>query len=317
MKNPLEQLLGDRESRAAVDPELRRGLRGPLWPAAASDLLARVASQDTSGRVEPGVRHQLARIEGPGGPLEIHLYRPQHHTGRGALLWLHGGGRTGGSASGDHQVCSELAARSGSLVASVDYRLAPQHPYPAALDDAWAALNWLHEHAEDLDLEGDRIAVGGASAGGGLAAELAQRARDGLVPVVFQLLVYPMLDDHTTTSRHPHRGRFGWTPEQNVQAWEAYLGHPVGQEETRPWAVAARCHDVRGLPPAWIGVGDLDLFLDEDLAYASRLKAAGVTCDVLVVPGMYHGADTLPGKRGPLMTEFRRRMAEALQRHVG
>ncbi|WP_420175977.1 alpha/beta hydrolase [Luteococcus sp. OSA5] len=317
MNNPVERVRANHRARALVAPELRRGLRSlPALPPL-QELVARLpgSSRRVAG-LEAGVRHQLVTIDGPGGALELHLYRPRQHR-TGALVWLHGGGRVAGSARHDHQVASELAAGAGVLVVSVEYRLAPQHPYPAALDDAWTALNWLYDHQEELAISRDRIAVGGASAGGGLAAELAQRARDLGLPVAFQLLVYPMLDDRTTGAHEPLKGASVWSSEKNLQAWRDYLGHPAGEAEDRPWAVAARCPDFRGLPPAWIGVGDLDLFLDESLAYARELEQAHVPCEVHLVPGMFHGADDLPGRRGPLMSDFRTRMARAVHDHIG
>ena len=137
--------------------------------------------------------------------------------------------------------------------------LAPEHPFPAALNDCAAALTWLREHCAAAGVP-TRIAVGGASAGGGLAADLAQWALDHDVPVDFQLLLYPMLDDRTLDHGPGDRGHLIWTPEANRLGWTAYLGHPAEEREDRPYAVAARRADLTGLPPAWIGVGDLDLF---------------------------------------------------------
>jgi acetyl esterase/lipase len=208
-----------------------------------------------------------------------------------------------------------LAREAHALVVSIDYRLAPEHPFPAGLDDCHAALVWLHDNAAALGVDPARIAVGGGSAGGGLAAELAQRATDESIPLAIQLLLYPMLDDRTRTVDGAGRGRLGWTPRSNRYAWSRYLGHQPGQPECRPYAVAARRHDLSGVPPAWIGVGDLDLFYEEDLTYAGRLREAGVPCEVDVVPGVYHAADTLH-ETSSLMKEFRLRMASCLRAHV-
>ncbi|WP_197971724.1 alpha/beta hydrolase [Tessaracoccus lapidicaptus] len=198
----------------------------------------------------------------------------------------------------------------GLVVATVDYRLAPEHPFPAALDDCMTALRWLHDNAARFGVDPARIAVGGESAGGGLAAMVAQRAHDEGLPVASQVLVYPMLDDRTALRDPGHRGEFVWTPSYNRQAWEWFLGHPVRQEESRPYAAAARRGDLTGLPPAWIGVGELDLFHDEDVDYARRLEEAGVQVEPVVVPGMAHVMDMLPA---PSMRAFRDSWLRALR----
>jgi acetyl esterase/lipase len=210
---------------------------------------------------------------------------------------MHGGGYVVGSPVTYHEQCSGFADELGIIVVSVDYRLAPEHPFPAGLEDCYTALRWVHDHADALGVDPARIAVGGDSAGGGLAAALAQLALDrGKVPVCFQLLVYPMLDDRTVLrADHGGTGAFVWSPTSNAFGWTSYLGHPPRHDDDRPYAAPARREDLRGLPPAWIGVGGLDLFHDEDLAYAERLRAAGVECEVTVVAGMYHGADVVSG----------------------
>jgi acetyl esterase/lipase len=194
----------------------------------------------------------------------------------------------------------------------VDYRLAPAHPFPAALDDCSTALRWLHAQAGPWGVDPTRVAVGGESAGGGLAAALAQRAHDEGVDVRFQLLVYPMLDDRTVLAAHQPE-TLVWTSPSNRAGWTAYLGHPVRPAEERPYAVPARRADLSGLPPAWVGVGDQDLFLDEDLAYADRLRAAGVGCEVELVPGLYHGAYGLAPGTSAVGEHFRERSVEAVR----
>ncbi|MGA6161632.1 alpha/beta hydrolase [Amycolatopsis magusensis] len=243
--------------------------------------------------------------------IEVYVYDvPGRTRPSGALLWIHGGGYVMGDAATDHTACSRFARELGITVVSVNYRLAPEDPFPAGLDDCFTALRWLHEHAGELGVDPAGIAVGGESAGGGLAAALAQRAHDtGDLPVCFQLLVYPMLDDRTTLAERPDA--LVWTPASNRFGWAAYLGHDSAAGEDRPYAVPARRSDLSGLPPAWIGVGELDLFHDEDLAYAARLIEAGVACQVEVVPGMYHGAVSLvPG--APLVEAFRGSSMRAL-----
>lgn len=256
-------------------------------------------------------------VDVPGGPrVLVTLHRPDHLADpRGAVLWLHGGGTVMGRPEVDHRWCGRLAKELGVLVAAVDYRLAPEHPFPAALDDGMAALRWLSE----LVGPDARVAVAGGSAGGLLAAATAQRAHDeGEVAICFQLLQYPMLDDRTVTRPddpdQPARGRVGWTPRSNRFAWRSYLGHEPGTREPAPYAVPARRPDLTGLPPAWIGVGELDLFHDEAVAYAARLRAAGVAVELHVEPRMHHGADAMADAGVASMQAFRQRMVDALDR---
>lgn len=219
---------------------------------------------------------------GPGNGVRV--FRPVGVTGpTPALLWIHGGGYVIGSADQDDPVCRRFSTRLGITVASVEYRLAPEHPYPEPLEDCYAALSWL---AGLGSVDPGRIAIGGASAGGGLAAALALLARDRAeVAPLFQLLAYPMLDDRSSASGdHPdHRL---WSARSNRFGWAAYLGGADPE-----LAVPGRRTDLGGLAPAWIGVGTHDLFHDEDLAYAERLRAAGVPCQVEVIPGAFHGFD--------------------------
>jgi acetyl esterase/lipase len=232
---------------------------------------------------------------------------------RPAIVWIHGGGTIMGVPEQAHHTCSRMAQELGALVVSVNYRLAPEHPFPAGLEDCYAALCWVAQHADDLGVDPARIAVGGDSAGGLLAASLAQVARDrGGPAIAFQALVYPMLDDRTVLRGEPQRTTRVWTHPSNRFAWTAYLGHEPSPAPERPYAAPARTEDLRGLPPAWIGVGDLDLFLEEDVDYATRLEAAGVACELHIEPGMYHGADSvLPTK--PTMRAFRARAEGALR----
>ena len=221
----------------------------------------------------------------------VRLYRPDTAAGPGpALLWIHGGGYVIGHPGQDDQLCRRYAERLGATVASVDYRLAPEHAYPVPLEDCYAALTWL---ATLPSVDAGRIAIGGASAGGGLAAALTLLARDrGDVSPAAQLLVYPMLDDRTVDRDGlDSPGQRLWNQTSNKFGWSAYLGGADPEV-----AVPARQSDLSGLPPTWMGVGTLDLFHDEDLAYAERLKAAGVPCDVEVVKGAFHGFDGIVPK---------------------
>jgi acetyl esterase/lipase len=205
-----------------------------------------------------------------------------------AVLWIHGGGYVSGCARMDERLARNTAYDLGACVVSVEYRLAPEHPYPAALDDCYAGLRWL---AARENIDRSRILVAGVSAGGGLAAALALRCLDTkLVDLAGQILVYPMLDDRTVTRSSLTAAR-GWTPEDNAFGWRSYLGRAAAGPGVSPYAAPSRRDDLTGLPPTWIGVGTADLFHDENLDYAARLRAAGVHTRLSVVPGAYHGFD--------------------------
>jgi len=218
------------------------------------------------------------------------LYRPTAAAApTAALLWIHGGGYLLGSPEQDDALCRRYVQRLGIVVAAARYRLAPEHPYPIPLQDCYQVLTWL---AGLPGVDADRIAIGGASAGGGLAAALGFLARDrGEVSPVLQVLSYPMLDDRTVGPELDKPGFRLWNTRSNRFGWTSYLG---GADPAV--AVPARRTDLAGLAPAWLGVGTLDLFCAEDLAYAARLNAAGVECEVHEVPGAFHGFDGLAPK---------------------
>ncbi|MGW5072045.1 alpha/beta hydrolase [Rhodococcus sp. NPDC004095] len=231
------------------------------------------------------------------------------------LLFIHGGGYLiGNAAMGDH-LCRKVSGRLGAVAASVEYRLAPQHPFPTPLEDCYAGLRWL---AGQPDVDATRIAIAGESAGGGLAAALALLARDrGEIEPAFQLLSYPMLDDRTTERTNvDERSLRVWSAASNRYGWRSYLGPTVSGDEVPPLAAPARYRDLTGLPPAWIGVGTLDLFHDEDVAYAARLSDAGVPCTLHVVPGAYHGFDLVEG-RSTTSRAYRNEQMRALAAALG
>ncbi|MGD1282817.1 alpha/beta hydrolase [Mycobacterium seoulense] len=226
----------------------------------------------------------------------VRLHRPVDHPHRApALLWVHGGGTVMGHAAQDDKYLRKLAHRTGVAIAAVEHRLAPEHPYPAPVEDCYAALLWL---ARQPWVDPDRIAVGGASAGGHFAAALAQRAHDrSEVKLAFQLLVYPMLDDRTGADYRGQK-RIMWTGTDNQVAWRWYLNGADPNE-----AAPARRTDLSGLPPAWIGVGTLDLFYEECLEYARRLRAAGVPVHEEIAPGAFHAFDQIVDK-APVSVRF-------------
>lgn len=226
--------------------------------------------------------------------LRLRVHRPQVPRSTAALLWIHGGGLVVGSPAQDDALCATTARALGIVVVAVEYRLAPEHPFPAALDDCHAGWTFVREAASWLGVDPARVAVGGQSAGGGLAASLVQRIHDtGGPPVAAQWLFCPMLDDRTAAVRELDAvGHLVWNNRANEYGWGSYLGAPPGAADVPPHAVPGRRADLSGLPPTWIGVGDVDLFHDEDRRYADRLRAAGVDATFAVVPGGPHGFET-------------------------
>ena len=284
---------------------------------------SRLMPRHLSSRLVPLVRWATTRLPGDPGfadaqvsdTASVRVYRPAHAPASApALLYIHGGGLILGSPLQDEPMLRKVADHLGIVVAAVRYRFAPEHPYPAARDDCYDALCWL---AEQPGIDRTRIAVGGASAGGGLAAATALTARERGGPTpCFQLLVYPMLDDRTALRPDPDRAfRRLWSNEANLYGWSSYLGEDVGTAGVPATAAPGRCEDFAGLPPAWIGVGTLDLFLEEDLAYAEGLRAAGVGCATFVVPGAFHGFDGLA--RAKVVAQFQASQVEALRVALG
>ncbi len=281
-----------------VSPDLRSAglmlmppIAAPLIPMIRHATRRRAASTPVPDGVAVSVQHVRGA---PGAPdVRVMTVARAGHAGTGpALLWLHGGGYVIGTPEMDLPLLARIVDRADIRIFSVDYRLAPHAPYPAALDDAMAALRWIVEGAAVLGVDPRRIAIGGNSAGGGLAAALAQRACDEGMTPAFQLLMYPMLDDRTVgRGDRQGRGELVWTPRNNRHGWAAYLGHPPCRDDAPSYAAPARREQLGGLPPAWIGVGTLDLFHDEDVAYAERLRAAGVPCALAVVADAPHAFD--------------------------
>ena len=235
---------------------------------------------------------------GPEGAPDVMVrtYRPAGlPTSAPAFYWIHGGGMVLGNVEMSDPYCAGIADKLNVLVASVEYRLAPEHPFPAPIEDGYAGLKWFADSADALGIDRGRIAIGGGSAGGGLAAGLALAARDrGEVDVCFQLLVYPMIDDRNTTrSAEAIVDERVWNRAANLHGWDAYLAGNAGGVDVSPYAAPARATDLAGLPPAYINVGVLDLFVDEDVTYAQRLMAAGVPTELHVYPGAFHGSPGL------------------------
>lgn len=277
-----------------------------IIPAALLDLSDIPTARQIATQLLEQMADQLPQIEGvatsdyqapgrDGDPaVPVRVYRPEDAQGSlPAMLWIHGGGMVMGNVDQDDAFCKALAKAVNCTIVSVEYRLAPEHPYPAPLEDCYAALRWLASNALDIDADPSRIVIGGASAGGGLAAGLALLARDrDEISVAFQLLIYPMIDDRNVTpSSHAITHPSVWNRDANIAGWRAYLGGDIGGGDVSPYAAPARATELSGLPPAYIAVGELDLFLDEDIDYAQRLLQAGVTTELHVYPGAFHGSD--------------------------
>jgi acetyl esterase/lipase len=282
-----------------VDPELLPALK--QFPA--FDLTAEVVGKfrqfpGMPPLPAPAPQPMERHIPGPPGAPEVRLWvvdPAPSEKGKPLLLHMHGGGFMMTDPNLMTRI-QEIAKDCHCVVVSVDYRLAPETRYPGSLEDNYAALKWVHAHAAELGIDRSKIAVGGESAGGGHAASLAIHARDrNEVPIVLQLLIYPQLDDRTgsTHPAPPSIGRFMWTPSANRFSWSSLLGVPPGSSKVPVAAVPARVASVAGLPPAWIGVGSIDLFAEEDMEYARRLVHAGVATELLVVRGAFHGFDLL------------------------
>lgn len=269
----------------------------------------------------PPLAPDVKVIDGPGGALEIYWYDPAPGTAnRPALLHIHGGGMIIGSARSMQHGPSGMAAALGIPVASVEYRLAPEHPFPAPQEDCLATLAWLAANAAALGVDPARIGIIGESAGGGLAAATALMARDtGGPALAAQFLTYPMLDHRTGGANCPHgnpaTGEFVWTRAANVFGWEALRGDYPVDDARKGWFSPALADDLAGLPPTWIGTGSLDLFLDEDLAYARRLIAAGVPVELHCYPGAIHAFNAVADSR--LAKAFNHDLLGAVARMLG
>lgn len=292
-------------SRHLVDPELAQMLEAaPNMGVSAETLTAtraRVGVMTQMGLAEPdssvAVTQHFARGRHGAPDARLLLYKPRGLPGKAPiLLQIHGGGFLFGTAELGDPRHRAWAKALGCAIVTVDYRLAPETPFPGALDDCYAVLEWLHANAAAQGLDADRIAVRGDSAGGGLAASLCQIARDRFGPkIAFQLLIYPMLDDRTGVigEPNPYAGEFVWDAQSNAFGWRCWLGMAPGSSGVPPFAAAARTEDLSNLPPTFIGAGALDIFIDENLDYARRLIRAGVPTEVHVAPGAFHGFDAI------------------------
>lgn len=298
-----------------VAPELRAAAVAALreseqLPTLSADTLATLRPIYATADVDADspIRWERRIIAGPGSaqPLAVYVVNAATQGQRPAILHMHGGGFVLGSPLAFMQLLQSVAHALDCVIVSVDYRLAPETGHAEAIEDNYAALKWLYANASALGADRDRIAVMGESAGGGHAALLALMARDrGEVPLAFQCLTYPMLDDRTGSSRQVSagKGRLVWTARQNHFGWASFLGMPPGTSLVPRSAVPARATDLRGLPPCFIAVGSIDLFADEDVDYARRLATAGVSTELHVVAGAFHGFDLFPEAQAAWCTQ--------------
>lgn len=287
----------------------------PLLDPEIADLLAAMPpSSPLSNDILPAVRamsRRMAESYQPTGEVartdhtltspDGHQFTVRVHRPIGiegplpAIVWMHGGGLISGSHLIDDGRFDRWSPRFGGVIGiAVDYGLAPERPYPGPLEDCYTALAWVHQNVRDLGVAPGRIGIGGASAGGNQAAGLALLARDrGEYDVEFQALIYPMLDDRMITPSSAWADAPIWPPASNDFGWSAYLEGRRGADDISPYAAPSRATDLSGLPPAFIAVGALDGFVDEDIDYASRLIQAGVATELHVYPGAPHGFDLM------------------------
>ncbi|PRY41323.1 acetyl esterase/lipase [Umezawaea tangerina] len=289
----------DAEIAAALAPvrEAMKGVPPPApgdWRARRELFGAAITAQAALWTAPDGVVvTPCAAPAEDGAAIPMRLYRPAEVRSPALAVHLHGGGMFLGGLDTHDSRCRAYAGLSGVPLLSVGYRLAPEHPHPVPVRDCYAALRWAVANAPGLGVDPSRIAVMGDSAGGGLAAGVALLARDrgGPAPAA-QILIQPMLDDRTTVAHPDLDGVATWTAADNLTGWTCLLGRSAGGPDTPGHAAPARAADLRGLPPAYIETGQLDLFREEDIGYADRLGRAGVPVELVQYPGVPHAFDT-------------------------
>lgn len=281
-----------------IDPELRETLelfppldidnieatRQGMAAAAQMNEIAIDESVVISEKMIPGLENNPS--------VRVKIYEPKERTETlPGLLWIHGGGYVLGTADEGDALGQQFVLEANCVVVSVDYRLAPEHPYPAALEDCYAALKWFSDQADELDVDRSRIGVAGQSAGGGLTAALALFTRDKKGPeLCFQMPLYPMIDDRNNTpSNLEITGNMIWNYDLNEKGWTMYLDGKNGTDEVSQYAAPARATDLSNLPYTYTCIGQLDPFRDETLDYVTRLSRAGIDVEFHLYPGAYHG----------------------------
>ncbi|MFN0089828.1 MAG: alpha/beta hydrolase [Acidimicrobiales bacterium] len=279
----------DPEVRAAVEAGPRLGV---VDAATLPKLRAQRIAQGAEAPLSDAVSRTDLVVPGPAGSPDIRL---RVHRRKGlegdlpCLYWIHGGGYVLGAPEQDDVRFDRWCQRFDMVGVCVQYRLAPEHPYPAPIEDCYAGLKWVKEHGAELGVDTSRVGIGGPSGGGGLAAALGLVVRDRAeLDIDYQLLIYPMIDD-TRTSVTANWDVPVWNPDSNRFGWSSYLGELFGADDVPYHAAPSRALDLSGLPPTYIMVGSLDGFADEDIAYAQRLNQCGVAVELHVYPGAPHG----------------------------
>jgi acetyl esterase/lipase len=289
--------------RDLIDPESRVPLEGLLevmpggFNAIPDIVQRRAAVEGMMGAIEVPENLNVAKedrtIPGPDGEpdITVRIYRPVNASGTlPGIYYIHGGGMILGNIAGEDVNATMICDQVGAVVASVEYRLAPEHPHPAPVEDCYAGLVWMVESAAELGIDPQRLAIYGGSAGGGLTIGTVLLARDRGGPALsFMMPIYPMIDDRNETPSSNEITDIGiWDRAGNIEAWAWYLGG----EKADQYAAPASAEDLSGLPPAFIDVGTVDLFRDEDIAFAQRLMQAGIPTELHVNPGSYHASET-------------------------
>lgn len=285
----------DPESRAPLEEFLREY---PGGFAAISDIVKRretLEAYAAKGRaslpVNERIRKTDSHVDAGSHSIPIRIYRPPVESPLPVIFFIHSGGMVLGSIEREDPIATRLADELNALVISFDYRLAPEHPYPAAVDDCQTVLAWIVDNGSPLNADLTRLVVYGASAGGGLALATALRARDAGHPQLhYVMAIYPMIDDRNVSESSKFITDVGiWDRGANLEGWSWYLGGQVADQYAAPY----RATDLTGLPPTFIDVGTVDLFRDEDIEFAQRLMAAGVPVELHVYPGAFHGGENV------------------------
>jgi acetyl esterase/lipase len=313
--------------RDLIDPESRVPLDALLevLPGGFNSIPDIVARRATLSQLlaglevppNPGVTAQDRVIPGPDGApdISVRIYRPAAATGTlPGIYYIHGGGMILGNVAGEDAAATFICDQVGAVVVSVEYRLAPEDPHPAQVQDCYAGLAWLARSAAELGVDPARLAIYGASAGGGLTIGTALLARDrGFPEICFQMPIYPMIDDRNETASSREISDIGiWDRAGNIEAWQWYLGDGPADQ----YAAPARAENLEGLPPTFIDVGTVDLFRDEDIAFATRLMQAGVPTELHVHPGAYHASENFAAEAALSRRIWDLRIA-ALRRALG
>jgi len=292
-QQPTSEIANETTILAEIDPELR-GVATQIpaeFELITRDTLSDVRTMGKSLFIPPnldGVTVTEKEIPTEDGTVGVYIYQPEGISGsKPGILWIHGGGYIMGNAQTATPI--NFARDFGVTVVSVDYRVAPEHPFPAGTNDCTAALRWMADNSQSLCINPENIVVAGESAGAGMAAGVVLRNRDEQGPkVAAQYLLYPMLDNLHDTASGSREGYPLWDRQTSLNAWEMYLDGVPGKMAS-PYAAAARAKDLSGLPPTFIAVGGSDLFRDEDIEFAQRLMSAGVPTELGVFPGVFHG----------------------------